>query len=137
MWPFSKKEPVAPEIEVVAQVQSLVVPPSGPRKIDPVVAINSTLRRRHYRVEGAMPPKLGMWVRFYNNAQHVERTGILVALEEGDIATVTVVDDVMGENDFVVHIAASKLRQCWLEEIPSRRRPDEILGASLGYVTKP
>ena len=68
-----------------------------------------------------------MWVRY------MQQTGILTALEAGDVATVMLVDDTKGENVAEIHVPAAQLRQAKYAEIPLARRPSRLIAHSLGY----
>lgn len=71
--------------------------------------------------------RIGMWVRTAD-----KRTGIVTAMEDGDVSVDLTNDD--GETIGSEVLAESALRQAGLDEIPEARRPDEDAGAALGYV---
>jgi len=122
-WLRPKKSPDA-KVHVVHTT-------GGGRKLDPQVIAVSQLRRRQ-TIQGSYPapPKKGMWVVY----EH--KTGILITIEPGDVATVMLVDDV-GHNVVEIHVPAVNLRQAWFEEIPEARRPALELAQRFGYHPRP
>lgn len=118
---FSRKRVAQPARPV--QVYTPVT--DGARQIPAALRHGSALQRHH-----GGPPGRGMWVVYE------ARTGILTALEHGDIATVMLVDE-HGCNMLEVHAPAEKLRQAYFEEIPEKRRPDEAVARGMGYIGRP
>jgi len=121
--PFARKHIV--EVDPTAKIPAHLATASALRRRMTVSAVGSVVTPQE------QAPKRGMWVRWQS------RTGILTKLESGDIATVMLVDDQLGQNVLEVHKQASELRQAYYEEIPSARRPVYDVGSRMGYVKVP
>jgi hypothetical protein len=123
---FSKKEPAAVE-EPKVHVPTIGGSTSIAKEVTHVSALQ---RRKVHHTDPQRFAKKGMWVRTSNS------TGVLKDIEPGDVATVMLVDEQLGENVLEVHVPASSLRQAYYEEIPEARRPSHEHAIKFGYIRK-